>query len=192
MTRKLAIGITVSEIGLAYLLTVFIINYSTAMLGLSRQVILNAIVYAAIVEFVTLPLAGWLSDVYGRKALYLTGAVASVVVAFPFFWLFETKNVTVITLTVIVTMTLTHALLFGPKAAFMPELFGTRVRYSGAALGANLAAATSGGFTPLIATALLAWTGATWAVSLYIIALSLVTVLSVLLTPETARAPLKY
>jgi hypothetical protein len=106
--------------------------------------------------------------------------------------LFETKNVTVITLTVIVTMTLTHALLFGPKAAFMPELFGTRVRYSGAALGANLAAATSGGFTPLIATALLAWTGATWAVSLYIIALSLVTVLSVLLTPETARAPLKY
>jgi MFS family permease len=188
----LAIGITVSEIGLAYLLTVFIINYSTAMLGLSRQVILNAIVYAAIVEFVTLPLAGWLSDVYGRKALYLTGAVASVVVAFPFFWLFETKNVTVITLTVIVTMTLTHALLFGPKAAFMPELFGTRVRYSGAALGANLAAATSGGFTPLIATALLAWTGATWAVSLYIIALSLVTVLSVLLTPETARAPLKY
>jgi metabolite-proton symporter len=188
----LAIGITVSEIGLAYLLTVFIINYSTAMLGLSRQVILNAIVYAAIVEFVTLPLAGWLSDVYGRKALYLTGAVASVVVAFPFFWLFETKNVTVITLTVIVTMTLTHALLFGPKAAFMPELFGTRVRYSGAALGANLAAATSGGFTPLIATALLAWTGATWAVSLCIIALSLVTVLSVLLTPETARAPLKY
>src|SRR3981081_2816808 len=188
----LAIGITVSEIGLAYLLTVFIINYSTAMLGLSRQVILNAIVYAAIVEFVTLPLAGWLSDVYGRKALYLTGAVASVVVAFPFFWLFETKNVTVITLTGIVTMTLTHALCFGPKAFFMPELFGTRVRYSGAALGANLAAATSGGFTPLIATALLAWTGATWAVSLYIIALSLVTVLSVLLTPETARAPLKY
>jgi metabolite-proton symporter len=188
----LAVGITVSEIGLAYLLTVFVINYSTTILGLPRQVILNAIVYAALVEFITLPLAGCLSDIYGRKALYMTGAIASIAVAFPFFWLFETKNVAVITVTLIVTMTLTHALLFGPKAAFMPELFGTRVRYSGAALGANIAAATSGGFTPLIATALLAWTGGSWAVSLYIIALSLLTVVSVLLTRETANAPLKY
>jgi len=188
----LAVGITVSEVGLAYMLTVFVINYSTTRLGLSRQMILNAVVYAALVEFITLPLAGWLSDVFGRKALYMSGALASIVVAFPFFWLFETKDATVITITLIVTMTLTHALLFGPKAAYMPELFGTRVRYSGASLGANIAAAISGGFSPLIATALLAWAGASWAVSLYIIALSLVTVLSLLVAPETARAPLKY
>jgi MFS family permease len=174
------------------MLTVFVINYSTTRLGLSRQMILNAVVYAALVEFITLPLAGWLSDVFGRKALYMSGALASIVVAFPFFWLFETKDATVITITLIVTMTLTHALLFGPKAAYMPELFGTRVRYSGASLGANIAAAISGGFSPLIATALLAWAGASWAVSLYIIALSLVTVLSLLVAPETARAPLKY
>jgi hypothetical protein len=89
-----------------------------------------------------------------------------------------------------VTMTLTHALLFGPKAAFMPELFGTRVRYSGAALGANIASAISGGFSPLIATALLAW-GGSKAVSIFIIALSIITVISVLYAPETARKPLK-
>jgi MFS family permease len=52
----LAIGITVSEVGLAYLLTVFIVVYATTKLGLSRQVILNAVVYAALVEFATLPL----------------------------------------------------------------------------------------------------------------------------------------
>jgi len=188
----LAVGITVSEVGLAYLLTVFVINYSTTMLGLPRQVILNAVVYAALVEFITLPLAGWLSDIYGRKVLYMTGALASIAVAFPFFWLFETKDTTVITITLIVTMTLTHALLFGPKAAYMPELFGTRVRYSGAALGANIASAISGGFSPLIATALLAWAGASWAVSVFIIGLSVITVLSLLFAPETARAPLKY
>jgi metabolite-proton symporter len=188
----LAVGITVSEVGLAYLLTVFVINYSTTMLGLPRQVILNAVVYAALVEFITLPLAGWLSDVFGRKALYMTGALASIAVAFPFFWLFETKDTTIITITLIVTMTLTHALLFGPKAAYMPELFGTRVRYSGAALGANIASAISGGFSPLIATALLAWAGASWAVSAFIIGLSVITVFSVLFAPETARTPLKY
>ncbi len=188
----LAVGITVSEVGLAYLLTVFVINYSTGMLGLSRQVILNAVVYAALVEFVTLPLAGWLSDIFGRKVLYMIGALASIALAFPFFWLFETKDTTIITLTLIVTMTMTHALLFGPKAAYMPELFGTRVRYSGAALGANIASAISGGFSPLIATALLQWAGASWAVSVFIVGLSVITVVSLLFAPETARTPLKY
>ncbi|WP_245444525.1 MFS transporter [Bradyrhizobium sp. Y36] len=188
----LAIGITVSEVGLAYLLTVFVITYSTTKLGMPRQTVLNAVVYAALVEFVTLPLAGWLSDVYGRKALYLAGAVASIVMAFPLFWLLDTKDATIVTLALIVTMTLTHALLFGPKAAYMPELFGTRMRYSGASLGANIAAALSGGLSPLIATALLVWTGGAWAISVFIIALSVLTLVSVLAAPETARLPLKY
>jgi metabolite-proton symporter len=188
----LAVGITVSEIAIAYLITVFTINYSTTVLGLPRQAILNAIVLAALVEFVTLPLAGWLSDIYGRKAMYIAGTIFSMLLAFPMFWLFETRDIAIITITIVVTMTLTHAVLFGPKAAYMPELFGTRVRYSGAAVGANIAAATSGGFTPLIATALLGWAGGTWAVSLFIIVLSLISLFSVLLTKETARSPLKY
>ncbi|CCE08906.1 shikimate transporter [Bradyrhizobium sp. STM 3843] len=187
----LAVGVTVSEVGLAYLLTVFVITYSTSKLALPREIVLNAVVYAALVEFITLPLAGWLSDLYGRRALYLTGALTTVVLAFPLFWLLDTRDTTVITITMIVTMTMTHALLFGPKAAFMPELFGTRVRYSGASLGANVAAALSGGFSPVIATALLVWAGASWPISLYIIALSLISALAVIATPETARRPLK-
>lgn len=188
----LAVGITVSEVGLAYLLTVFVITYSTTKLGMPRQTVLTAVVFAALVEFVTLPLAGWLSDLYGRKALYLTGAIASIVMAFPLFWLLDSKNAAIVMTTLVVTMTLTHALLFGPKAAFMPELFGTRIRYSGASLGANIAAAISGGLSPLIATALLVWTGETWAISLFIVALSLLTLVSLLAAPETARVPLKY
>ena len=180
-----------SEVGLAYLLTVFTVVYATTQLGLPRQVILNAVVYAALVEFATLPLAGWLSDIFGRKALYLAGGVFSVALAFPLFWFLDTKEPVLITLALVVTMTLTHALLFGPKAAFMPELFRTQVRYSGASLGANVAAAISGGFSPLIATALLAWAGSYWAVSVYIIALSIVTIIATLLAPETARDALK-
>ncbi len=187
----LAVGITVSEVGLAYILTVFVITYANSRLALPREVVLNAVVYAALAEFITLPLAGWLSDIYGRKALYLTGALTTIVLAFPLFWLLDTKDPTIITVAMIVTMTMTHALLFGPKAAFMPELFGTRVRYSGASLGANVAAALSGGFSPMIATALLVWAGASWAISLYIIALSVISALAVLATPETARLPLK-
>lgn len=188
----LAVGITVSEVGLAYLLTVFTVVYATSQLGLPRQVILNAVVYAALVEFATLPLAGWLSDLFGRKALYLAGGIFSVALAFPLFWFLNTREPWLITLALVVTMTLTHALLFGPKAAFMPELFRTQVRYSGASLGANVAAALSGGFSPLIATALLAWAGSYWPVSLYIIALSVITIIATLRAPETARDTLKY
>ena len=187
----LAVGITVSEVGLAYLLTVFMVAYATAQ-GYPRQFILNAITCAAILEFVTLPLAGWLSDIFGRKALYLAGGVFSIVAAFPLFWVFETKDPVAVSLTLMITMTLTHALLFGPKAAFMPELFGTRVRYCGASLGANVAAALSGGFSPLIATALFASFGQAWPICLYIIGLSLITIVATLLTPETAWRSLKY
>jgi metabolite-proton symporter len=188
----LAVGITVSEVGLAYLLTVFTVVYATGKLGLPRQVILDAVVYAALVEFATLPLAGWLSDIFGRRALYLAGGIFSVALAFPLFWFLDSKEPVLITLALVVTMTLTHALLFGPKAAFMPELFRTQVRYSGASLGANVAAALSGGFSPLIATALLGWAGSYWPVSLYIIALSVVTLIATLMAPETARDGLKY
>jgi metabolite-proton symporter len=187
----LAVGITVSEVGLAYLLTVFVVVYATTKLGVPRQVILNAVVYASLVEFITLPLAGWLSDIFGRRTMYLVGSFSSIALAFPLFWLLQTKNETVITFAMIIVMTCTHALLFGPKAAFMPELFGTRVRYSGASLGANVAAAMSGGFSPLIATGLLAWVGASWPVSLYIMGLSLITVVATIAAPETAHERLK-
>jgi hypothetical protein len=65
------------------------------------------------------------------------------------------------------------------------------VRYSGASLGANVAAALSGGFSPLIATALLAWAGSYWPVSLYIIGLSIITIVATLIAPETARETLR-
>ena len=54
-----------------------------------------------------------------------------------------------------VAFVLSHAAMYAPQAAFLSELFGTRVRYSGASLGAQLASVFAGGLAPLIATALL-------------------------------------
>jgi len=82
-------------------------------------------------------------------------------------------------------MNVTHAIGFGIGASWMPELFGTRVRYTGASLGCQVSAAISGGFSPIVATALLAWTGATWPVSLYMIALGLVAAWAVIAARET-------
>jgi MHS family shikimate/dehydroshikimate transporter-like MFS transporter len=84
-----------------------------------------------------------------------------------------------------------HAAMYGPQAAFLAELFGTRVRYTGASLGYQLAAPLSGGLAPLVATALLAWSGGDpWPVGVYLVGLAAVTVVSVLLAAETGHGEL--
>jgi MHS family shikimate/dehydroshikimate transporter-like MFS transporter len=181
----IAVGIKVSEVAWVYVLTVFSIFYATGTLGLSRTLILYAILAAAVLEFVTMPLFGWLSDQVGRRPMYLVGAALSVLAAFPVFWLLDTRDPTIAVLTIAVAMSVTHATMFGPQAAFMPELFGTRLRYSGASLGCQVAAALSGGFAPVIATGLLAWAGATWPISLYLIGLGLISFTATLLAHET-------
>jgi MHS family shikimate/dehydroshikimate transporter-like MFS transporter len=181
----IAVGLKISEVAWVYVLTVFSIFYATGTLGLSRTLILYAILLAAVLELVTMPLCGWLSDRIGRRPMYLAGATLSVLAAFPVFWLLDTRDPTIVVLTIAIAMSVTHATMFGPQAAFLPELFGTRVRYSGASLGCQVAAALSGGFAPVIATGLLAWAGATWPISLYLIALGLISLVATLAAHET-------
>ena len=189
-TFLIAVGMKVSEVAWVYVLTVFVIVYGTTRLGLSRSLILEGVLLAALVELATMPFFGWLSDKIGRRPLYIAGAILSALLALPVFMLMETRDPVVVVLTLTVAMSLTHGLMFAPQAAYMPELFGTSVRYSGASLGCQVAAAISGGFAPLIATALLAAYGAVWPIALYLAALGAVTLVSVLLAGETRQLDL--
>lgn len=184
-TVLIAIGMKISEVAWVYVLTVFSIVYATTKLGLPRSLILNGIIVGALLELVTLPLAGALSDRFGRKPIYLAGVVLSIASAFPVFWLLGTRDPLFVVGGLALVMNLTHAIGFGIGASWMPELFGTRVRYTGASLGCQVSAALSGGFAPIIATALLAWAGATWPVSLYLIALGLLAAAAVIAAKET-------
>ena len=85
-----------------------------------------------------------------------------------------------------------HSAMYGPQAAFFSELFGTNVRYTGASLGYQLASPLAGGLAPLIATALLGWSGGKpWPVAIYLLAMSAITIICVWLAEETHRADLK-
>jgi MFS family permease len=181
----IAIGMKISEVAWVYVLTVFSIVYATTKLGLPRPLILDGIIVGALLELITLPMAGFLSDRLGRKPVYLAGVGLSVLAAFPVFWLLDTRDPLWVVAGLALVMNVTHAIGFGIGAAWMPELFGTRVRYTGASLGCQVSAALSGGLAPIIATALLAWAGATWPVSLYLIALGLVAAVAVLAAKET-------
>ncbi|MGQ4274570.1 MFS transporter [Terrihabitans sp. B22-R8] len=182
-----AVGLKVSEIAYVSIVTVWSISYVTGQLGLPRSVILNGILIAAFIELFTLPLFGLLSDRYGRKALFVVACVFSIGFAFPMFWLFETRDPTVIAITVAVALSLGQGIMFGTGAAWMSELFDARLRYTGASMGFQVGAALSGGFTPIIAAALMAWSGATWPISVYLIVLACVTLGATMIAPETAR-----
>src|SRR5439155_19515046 len=102
-----------------------------------------------------IPLFGYLSDRVGRCLWYLIGCVLMAAFAFPYFLLMNTGNGFLFGLSVVLSLTIFHAWVYGPQAALIAERFGTKSRYSGASLGYQLAAPFAGGLAPIIALLLL-------------------------------------
>ncbi|MDY7226361.1 MFS transporter [Hyalangium rubrum] len=186
----LAMGARFAENGFFYIITTFVLTYGTERLGLPRTTLLNGVLVATAVHLVAIPSFGALSDVLGRRPVYLAGAAACGLLAFPFFMLINTKETGLIWLAITLGI-IAHAAMYGPQASFFSELFGTRVRYSGASLGYQLASVFAGGLSPVVATALLAKSGGqSWPISVYMVGLAVITLVSVFLSAETFRAHL--
>jgi metabolite-proton symporter len=182
----LAMGARFAENVFFYIYSVFIL---TKELQLPEDAALHGLMIAAGIELVTIPAFGALSDRLGRRPVYLLGALFSGLFAFPFFWLLTTRATGAIWVAAIVGLAVGHAAMYGPQAAFFSELFGTRVRYSGASLGYQLSSVLAGGLAPLIAGALFHAAGdKPWPVAVYMAGAALVTLVSVTLTAETVRA----
>ena len=186
----IAMGARFAENAYFYIFTVYILTYVTTKFGLSKSTVLNAVLVGSAVQLVAIPFFGALSDRVGRRPVYLGGAVFLALFAFPFFWLVDTGNPWLITLAIVLGL-IGHAAMYGPQAAFFSELFSTRVRYTGASLGYQLASPLAGGLAPLIATALLKWAdGDAWPVATYLIGMAIITLISVWCAAETFRAEL--
>lgn len=185
-----AIGLKASEVSWIYVLTIFVVGYVANTLGLPKSVALNGVLLGAGLELITLPFFGWLSDKIGRRILYILGAIASVVCAFPLFMLIGGGNDFTIMLAIALFMNICHAPMYGPQAAYFPELFGTSVRMSGASFGVQVAAAVFGGLSPIICTILLKVLDGSDGISIFLIVLAVVTLISAILTRETKNESL--
>jgi MHS family shikimate/dehydroshikimate transporter-like MFS transporter len=179
----LAMGARFAENGAFYIYTVFVLVYGTQRVGIDRQTVLNGVLIAAACALVAIPLWGALSDRLGRRPVYLFGACVTALFAYPLFWMLDTGSTPLVWLALVVALVFAHSPMYGPQAAFLSELFGTRVRYSGASLGSQLSSVVAGGLSPFIATALLPY--GRGALASYLIAMALVTIVAVLIASET-------
>jgi metabolite-proton symporter len=171
-------------------INVFMLAYGTQQLGLPRELFLNSILAGCVVALVTLPIFGKLSDVFGRRTIYLWGAVFVMIYGFLFFKLVETKEPVYIVLAYICGIALSQASTYGVQSTWFAELFGTRVRYTGASLPYQIAGIITSGPAPLISAWLFASYGTTTPIALYIALTGLISFISAWFLAETFRARL--
>ena len=186
----LAIGARVGVDVAFYTFVLFITTYITTYLKLPRSYALNAVLVAAAVQVFLIPWFGHLSDRFGRRPVYLFGAVGAAVWVFVFFALLDTGSFLLILLATVLSLVF-HAAMYGPQASFIAEMFPTRVRYTGASMGYQLAGILGGALAPIISVALLDRFDTSLVVSLYVVLMLALTTVCVLLSPETSRLDLR-
>ncbi|WP_406632271.1 MFS transporter [Amycolatopsis sp. WGS_07] len=183
----LSAGLRFSEQMPFYLFTSYVLVYVVQRPEFSKTFVLNAVLVGAAAELLLIPLFSQFSDRIGRKQVYLTGAVLTGVIAFPYFTVLTHSGHAMIFLAIIVSL-VAHSMQYGPQAALIGESFPTHLRYGGAGLGYQLASVFAGGPAPLLATWLLHTTGTPYSISIYIVASVVVTVLCVIALPDRSKA----
>ncbi len=139
-----------------YLFTTFVFTFGAFATKLDKPFLTWAVSTAGLVSFITIPLFGHLSDVIGRKTMYLIGISVMAVWGFVYFGLFAAGVATVVFVVIALSL-IPHDMQYGPQAALIAESFTGRLRYSGASLGYQLASVIAGGPAPIIGLYL--WTG---------------------------------
>ena len=161
------IGIRIGPDVVYALLVVFTLTYVTTVLHLSRPLALTATMIGAVCNALAIPWFGALSDRVGRRWVYAGGVLASILWAFAYFGLMDTRRGLFIGVAVTGGLVI-HAMMYGPQAALITAQFPARVRYTGASLAYTLAGVVGGGFAPLLFTALYKASGSTFRLSVYI------------------------
>lgn len=184
----LAAGSILGGMGFVYLANTFFVIYAHTHLGFSRSFIWSVGALGGLASISLVAISATLCDRLGRRRVMLVGWVGCLLWSFAVIPLMDTGK-PILYAAAIVGMLAIAAVGAGPTAAFIPELFATRYRYSGSALAVNLAGVLGGALPPLIAGTLLATYGS-WAIGVMLAAFALTSIVCTYLLPETNRTAL--
>jgi len=186
----LGAGLRVGENISYYILTVFSLTYLVDVSKESRGLALNALLIGAAVQFFAIPLFALLSDKIGRRPVYALGAFGLAAWCFVMFGLLGSGNNASIILALVVGLVL-HGAMYGPQAAFITELFPTRIRYSGVSLAYQLTSIVAGSLAPIIALWLYKEYGSATPVAVYVGVACVISGVSALFARETRGVELE-
>ena len=166
-----------------YIFTAFIFAYAVGTLKMDRNFILTAVMAAAVVSFITIPLSGHISDRIGRRKMCLIGMVSVGLFGFLYFGMVDTAIPSTVFIAIVLSL-IPHDIQYGPLAALIAESFTPRLRYSGASLGYQLASIIAGGPAPIIAIWLFATYKTGYAVAIYMAACAVISAVAAVFMPD--------
>jgi MHS family shikimate/dehydroshikimate transporter-like MFS transporter len=158
----LIIALRLAELFTMYIVTAFALSYSTTNLGMPRQFFLNIGLLVGALSIVTIPCFAMLADRFGRRRIYMIGALFGMLSAIPFFVALDARSTVWIVIFSVMLANIAHDMVVSVQQPMFTELFGTEYRYSGAGVGYQVASVVGGGFTPFIAVALVSFAGGSW------------------------------
>jgi MHS family proline/betaine transporter-like MFS transporter len=173
-----------------YILLTYMVNYLQNNLNVGSTTALLVTFIAIVFMMVVIWRVGSLSDRFGRKTMLIAGSVGFIVFSLPAFWLISLGN-WITTLLGMLMLALCLVLILGTIPSTLPALFPTEVRYTGFAISYNISVALFGGTAPFVAGYLASATGSNYAPAFYLMGIAAVALIPILLSPETARQPLR-
>lgn len=163
------IALRLTELLTMYIVTNFALNYSTNQLGMDKQFFLNIALMVGAISCCSIPFFAWISDKIQHKSMCVVGGLIGAMASYPFFMALEAQNTWMIILFAILLANVAHDMVVSVHQPIFTALFGTAYRYSGAGVGYQVASIIGGGFTPMIAAALVIWGNGSWQyVALYL------------------------
>lgn len=169
-----------------YVAITYAVAYGATSVGVAKETMLSAVMIGSVVMVPVLVACGAASDRYGRRGIFMLGAVLCGLWAFAMFPLIDTGSPLAITVAISVALVLI-SLMYGPQAALFAELFPVEVRYSGASLGYQIGSVFGGGFAPIIATALFERFRSSGSIAVYMAAMCLVSLASTWMLARRAK-----
>ncbi|QTE28075.1 MFS transporter [Pengzhenrongella sicca] len=189
-TVAIGIGLRMAENGGSSVYQALAISYvvTVALADVANPGPIGAIalICAATVGAVTVPVAGKLTDRFGRIPVYRGFAIAQLVLVFPVWWILSTGNIPATVAAISIALGVATWGMFGAQGALMPELFGAQHRYTGVSVARETSAVIAGGVAPLVGSLLLSWFADSWVpIAVYLALLTLITIATTFITPET-------